>query len=101
MRILMGGLCAVVLAAVLPLPRPTIAAAGPCERLSSLALPSTTITLAQTVAAGGFVLPARGGPGAAQGAADLPAFCRVAAVVKPSSDSHIEMEVWLPIENWN
>jgi feruloyl esterase len=27
--------------------------------------------------------------------------CRVAAVLTPSSDSHIEMEVWLPTENWN
>ena len=31
----------------------------------------------------------------------LPAHCRVQAVLKPSSDSHIEMEVWLPVENWN
>ena len=31
----------------------------------------------------------------------LPAHCRVAAALKPSSDSDIEMEVWLPAENWN
>jgi feruloyl esterase len=31
----------------------------------------------------------------------LPAHCRVAVVLKPSADSHIEMEVWLPAENWN
>src|SRR5215510_2555728 len=30
----------------------------------------------------------------------LPAHCRVAAVLAPSSDSHIEMEVWLPAD-WN
>ncbi len=30
----------------------------------------------------------------------LPAHCRVAAVLSPSDDSHIEMELWLP-ENWN
>jgi feruloyl esterase len=104
MRILMGGLCAVLLGAVLPVPRPTVTAAGPCERLSSLALPGTTITLAQTVAAGGFSPPATGAPGApgaAQGFANLPSFCRIAAVLKPSSDSNIEMEVWLPIEGWN
>jgi hypothetical protein len=38
-----------------------------CERLASLSLPNTTITLAQAVAAGGFVVPVnpatRGGGG--------------------------------------
>ena len=28
----------------------------------------------------------------------LPAHCRVAVVLAPSSDSHIEMEVWLPAD---
>src|SRR5207247_9963436 len=41
------------------------------------------------------------GPAALQAFTILPALCRVAAVVAPSTDSHIEMEVWLPIENWN
>ena len=27
---------------------------------------------------------------------NLPAFCRVTAVLKPSSDSNIETELWLP-----
>jgi len=31
----------------------------------------------------------------------LPPFCRVQAVLTPSSDSHIEMELWMPSENWN
>ncbi len=31
----------------------------------------------------------------------LPAHCKVAAVLTPSPDSHIEMEVWLPAETWN
>ena len=31
----------------------------------------------------------------------LPAYCRVALVLTPSSDSHIESEVWLPAEGWN
>ena len=33
--------------------------------------------------------------------ANLPAFCRVAATLKPSSDSEIKIEVWLPAANWN
>jgi feruloyl esterase len=31
----------------------------------------------------------------------LPAYCRVAMVLAPSSDSHIEMELWLPAADWN
>ncbi len=31
----------------------------------------------------------------------LPAFCRVAATLKPSSDSDIKIELWMPTINWN
>ncbi len=31
----------------------------------------------------------------------LPAFCRVVAVSKPSADSDIKIEVWLPLTRWN
>lgn len=65
--------------------------AGTCESLTSLSLSNTTITMAQSVSAGGLTVQA--GP--------LPAFCRVAATLKPSSDSDIRMEVWLPVDNWN
>jgi feruloyl esterase len=58
-----------------------------------------TITLAQPVAAGAFSQP--GGRGSATQFADLPAFCRVAATLRPSSDSDIKIEVWLPAANWN
>src|SRR5687768_4132030 len=100
--------------------------AAPCESLRALTLPHTTITTAELVPAGPFTQPAqpgppggpvappaapqaggrgggRGGGGAAPAATAprLPAHCRVAAVLKPSSDSHIEMEVWMPAENWN
>ena len=73
------------------------AAQTPCERLKSLSLPNTTITAAESVGAGMFPAPDR--PQAPP--VMLPAHCRVAAVLTPSSDSHIEMEVWLPAENWN
>jgi feruloyl esterase len=64
------------------------AAAASCEDLQKLALPNTAITLAQPVAAGNpFVT--------------LPAYCRVAATLKPSTDSDIKIEVWLPAQGWN
>src|SRR5207302_10885464 len=65
---------------------------------------NTTITVAQSVAAGAFTPPAPGGAGARGGNqfANLPAFCRVQATLKPSSDSDIKMELWLPVvAGWN
>src|SRR5690348_7982730 len=37
----------------------------------------------------------------AQAGVVLGAYCRVAATLKPSADSDIKIEVWLPVENWN
>jgi feruloyl esterase len=79
------------------------AAAASCESLSSLKLDNTTITKAETVAAGSLPAPpARGkGKAGANPFADLPAFCRVAATIKPTSDSDIKMEIWMPASGWN
>jgi feruloyl esterase len=80
-------------------------AANTCESLTSLAIPHTMITLAQSVPAGQFTLPA-GTPAPFPGAAgpnfkDLPAFCRVSATAAPTSDSEIKVEVWMPVSGWN
>ncbi len=78
--------------------------AASCESLASLALPGTTITMAQPVAAGEFTPPGRtfgGGPAPVVAFKDLPAFCRIAATLKPTGDSDIKMEVWLPASAWN
>ncbi|HVW86349.1 MAG TPA: tannase/feruloyl esterase family alpha/beta hydrolase, partial [Bryobacteraceae bacterium] len=40
-------------------------------------------------------------PGSYREIEHLPGYCRVAAVLTPSSDSHIEMELWLPAAGWN
>jgi feruloyl esterase len=32
---------------------------------------------------------------------ELPDFCRVAATIKPTLDSDIKVEVWLPMNGWN
>ncbi|HUK32580.1 MAG TPA: tannase/feruloyl esterase family alpha/beta hydrolase [Vicinamibacterales bacterium] len=78
----------------------SMAGAATCDSLKSVTLPDATIDAVQPVAAGAFQQPgARGGRGNAM--ADLPAFCRVAITARPSSDSDIKIEVWLPAENWN
>ena len=102
------------------------AVAAPCESLSGLKLDKATITGAQMVPEG--PAPARGAgrgrAGGGEGAAAqgqrgdnaanapaanaqapramIPAHCRVQLVLKPSSDSLINMELWLPpAESWN
>ena len=78
------------------------ASAASCEGLASLSLPDTTIALAQVVAPGAFTPPpATAGEAAANLFAKLPSFCRVAATLKPTSDSDIKIEVWLPTGGWN
>lgn len=88
----------VVLTALLGLYAPP-AMAAPCETLASMALPNATISVAETVAAGQFTPPAETAGRA--GFQSLPAFCRVVAKLKPSSDSEINIEVWLPATGWN
>jgi feruloyl esterase len=85
------------------------AAASSCESLASLALQKTTITSAQVVEAGAFkppAPPATGAPppaaaAALQAVANLPAFCRVQATLRPTSDSDIKVELWMPSSGWN
>ena len=69
-----------------------------CDALKTLSRPHVTITAVEFVAAGA-ARPGRGGRGGT--AAPLPAHCKLAATLTPSTDSHIEMELWLPTENWN
>ena len=75
--------------------------ADACAKLAALKLTNATITSANIVEAGAFSTPGGTGPRNASGFKDLPAFCRVAATLTPSSDSDIKIEVWLPVANWN
>ncbi len=68
-----------------------------CERLSKLILPQATLASAQVVEAG--QLQITNVPSAL--AAQLPKFCRVVATLKPSTDSEIKIEVWMPTSGWN
>ena len=77
------------------------ALAETCEGLQSLNIPHTAIVSVETVPAGGFVASA-GGRGGPVDYSDLPEFCRVMANSNPSSDSDINIEVWLPMgSTWN
>lgn len=56
-----------------------------CESLAGLKLPHTSVTSSVTVAAAG----------------EIPAHCAVKASARPSSDSEIKFELWLPVAGWN
>ena len=62
-----------------------VAAQQTCESLTGLKLPHTSISTAGSVAA----------------TAAIPAHCAVQATARPTSDSEIKFELWLPVSGWN
>jgi len=61
-----------------------------------LNLPGVAITSSTDVPAGEFTPPG------SSTALETPEFCRVVAVAKPTSDSVINFEVWIPpAAHWN
>jgi feruloyl esterase len=82
--------------------------AAPCEGLALLSIPHVTITLVQSVAVADSARSSSATPGRAKRPAaesspfgELPAFCRVAATLTPSTDSDIKIEIWMPAADWN
>src|SRR5471030_1081368 len=88
-------MCAIVpFAAQAPPETPTA-----CDALGALKLQDVTITAATPVDAGTFRAP---GASASAPAMNTAAFCRVAATLAPTPESHIKIEVWLPPTTvWN
>lgn len=78
---------------------PAIALAQqPCESLKILNLPNVAVTSAIEVPE----RPATGATGMPASAGSLPEHCIVQAIARPTSDSEIYFEVWLPIAaKWN
>lgn len=70
-------------------------AADHCEQLRRFATPQIEITSTDLVESGTFT-PPKG-----KVFEGLPPFCRVAAILHPSSDSAIRIELWMPEANWN
>jgi len=67
-----------------------------CEKLKDLKLTGTSVQSADSIPSGPFGLP----PGSPAASVDVPVFCRVRGEIKPTPDSHINFEVWLPAQ-WN
>jgi feruloyl esterase len=86
---------------------PAASAGTACSSLAALTIPNVTIKSATPVPAGPFTPPGAmvagdGQPPRGPAAMTLPAFCRVEATARPTSDSDIRFEVWIPpVEAWN
>ena len=85
---------------------PTPARAVSCDALRSIELPGTSIVAVTLVDSGSFATPRPGRRPSTEffsAFRSLPSFCRVEAVARPTSDSEIAIEVWLPLplERWN
>lgn len=97
-RYVLAGLLVTTVSMQAQAPRPPAGTA--CAQLASLTIPQVTINAATPVAAGGFTVPGPQLPGA--NTSPLPAFCRVEATARPTSDSEIKFEVWIPpVDAWN
>ncbi len=65
-----------------------------CEALLNFDIPKAEITTTETVGAGSYKAP--------DGKTYIvPAFCRVHGIARPSQQSHINFEVWLPLADWS
>ncbi len=73
-----------------------------CASLAQLQLPNAAITSAAPVAAGAFVPPGlKPDEKIPPIFAAAPAFCRIAVTLKPTPDSDIKVEIWMPASGWN
>jgi Tannase and feruloyl esterase len=84
-----------------PVSPPASPSAASCAALGKLTLPNTRVVLAEEIAAGTLPSPNPLHPEPFKLRAQLPALCRVLAIVSPSADSEIRMEVWMPSAGWN
>jgi len=66
-----------------------------CDALAKLSLPHASVTSAELIDSGTFA------PSYGQPIKNLPPFCRVSITAKPTSDSDIRIELWMPQSGWN
>ncbi len=80
----------VIISVLILLMSASSASAASCKDLKILKLDHAVVTDASAV---------KGEPGTTQ--QPLPSYCRVQLDLKPSEDSLIKMEMWLPLKKWN
>ena len=73
---------------------PALRAQQSCDKLSSLNLPRVQVTSAEAAPAGKI----QTNPSTS---IEVPARCVVKLISRPTSDSEIKIEIWMPAEKWN
>ena len=68
-----------------------------CQGLMSIALEHATITSATNVPEG----PVSGGGRGGAAPVIAPAHCAVQGIIRPTKDSEIHFELWIPASGWN
>jgi hypothetical protein len=80
-----------------------VLAENTCKPLMESKISGATIIFADVVEAGGFAGPP--GPSSNRDLTapykNVPAFCRMVVMAKPTADSEIRIEVWMPLAGWN
>jgi len=74
---------------------PRANAATSCAALLGAKYETATVTSAVSVPAGTFKLPS------GQSVTNAPAFCKLSILMTPTSDSTINVDLWLPTTTWN
>ena len=80
-------------------PMPQASNSSACSGLQSAPIVMVTVGSAELVPRSRFTLPDQSNAGTA--AIELPEYCRVTALAKPTPESAIEIEVWMPTTDWN
>lgn len=92
--VLLAGMCAAGAA----LGQTGVGTADSCAAIAKLTAPQAEIVQAAVVEAGNLDLHEEHPNPLFK---KLPAFCRVVAIARPSADSNIKIEVWMPLSAWN
>jgi Tannase and feruloyl esterase len=82
------------IAAGAPLGSRADAAPAGCAALSTLELEHARVVAANEIAGGAFVAPD-------QSRHEVTSFCRVQVEARPTADSQIRFEIWMPAHGWN
>ena len=93
--------CALLGTAMLDVVSASTVAPISCESLAQMKVEHGRVVSAEAVPAGAFTPPTPTNSTAAAAFKTVPAFCRVRVNLTPSSDSDINVEVWLPQAGWN
>jgi len=75
----------------------TAATPTSCANLSTFSYPNTTINSALSQPGGPYVAP----DAWHLAFTNLPPYCEVSATIAPTSDSSINVRVWMPTQNYN